>query len=380
VSQIALALVLVVCAGLCLKGLQSARHRDLGFDPNHLLYAGINIGMNGYTEETGKVFYHELQQRLAALPGVQEVALNSWFPLGFTFGGSWGVNVEGYPRRPNEDLSVWRSFVSPRYFAALRIPLIEGREFTDQDDQKSVQVAIINEAMAKRFWPGQSPIGHKFRAGGATRTVVGVVKTGKYRSLNESPQGFFYTPYRQGIPDLSLNLCLRTTGNPEALAGVLVQEIHKLDPGVEPWGILPMTDYIQPAFLAQQIATSLLILLGVVALALAAMGVYGVMAYVVSQRTHEFGIRMALGARTRDVLQLVLRQGLMLGSLGVALGLVLAVAVTRLLANFLYGVSPFDAMIFASVPLLLGLITLLACWLPARRAAKVDPMLALRYE
>jgi predicted permease len=380
VSQIALALVLVVCAGLCLKGLQSARHRDPGFDPNHLLYAGINIGMNGYTEETGKVFYHELQQRLAALPGVQEVALSSWFPLGFTFGGSWGVNVEGYPRRPNEDLDVWRSFVSPRYFATLRIPLLDGREFTDQDDQKSPPVAIINEAMAKRFWPGQNPIGRKFKAGGASRTVVGVVKTGRYRSLTESPQGFFYTPYRQGISDLSLSLCVRTTGNPEALAVELVQEIHKLDPGVEPWGILPMTEYIQPAFLAQQIAASLLILLGVVALALAAMGVYGVMAYVVSQRTHEFGIRLALGARNRDVLRLVLRQGLMLASLGVGIGLALAVAVTRLLANFLYGVSPFDVVIFASVPLLLGLITLLACWLPARRAAKVDPMVALRYE
>jgi predicted lysophospholipase L1 biosynthesis ABC-type transport system permease subunit len=234
--------------------------------------------------------------------------------------------------------------------------------------------------MAKRFWPGQSPIGHTFAAGGKTRTVVGVVKAGKYLSLNESPQGFLYTPYRQGISELSLNLCLRTAGNPEALAGVLLQEIHKLDPGVEPWGILPMADYIQPAFLAQQIATSLLILLGVVAVALAAMGVYGVMAYVVGQRTHEFGIRMALGARTRDVLLLVLRQGLVLGAFGLALGLALTVAVTRLLSNFLYGVSPFDAMIFASVSLLLGLITLLACFIPARRASRVDPMEALRCE
>ena len=179
VSQIALALVLLICAGLCLKGLQSARHTDLGFDSNHLLYAGIGIGANGYTEETGKVFYHELQQRLAALPGVQEVALGSWFPLGFTRGGTWGVNVEGYPRQPNEDVDVWHNIVSPRYFATLRIPLLEGRDFTDQDDQKSAPVAIINETMAKRFWHGQSPIGRTFAAGGKTRTVVGVVKAGK---------------------------------------------------------------------------------------------------------------------------------------------------------------------------------------------------------
>ena len=384
VSQIALALVLLVCAGLCLKGLQKARRIDLGFDPNHLLYAGIDIGKNGYTGEAGKVFYHELQRRLSALPGVQEAAFGTWIPLGFSLsGGNWSVssiNVEGYSRQPNEDLNVSHGIVSPRYFAAMRIPLLAGRDFTDQDDPKHQSVAIINETMAKRFWPGQSPIGRKFEEWGSPRTVVGVVKTGKYQLLNESPQGFFYTPYQQGGSDLSLSLCLRTTGNPGALAGALVQEIHKLDPGVEPLGILAMTDYIEPAFFVQQIAATLLILLGVVALALAGIGVYGVMAYVVSQRTHEFGIRIALGARTQDVLGLVLRQGLMLGALGVVLGLALAVAVTRLLASFLYGVSPFDAVTFASVPLLLGLITLLACWLPARRAAGADPMEALRCE
>lgn len=384
VLQIAVALVLLVCAGLCLRGLQKALRTDLGFDPNHLLYAGIDIERNGYAGETGKVFYHELQQRLSALPGVQEVALGSWIPLGFSLsGGNWNVssiNVEGYSRQPSEDLNVSHGIVSPRYFAAMRIPLLAGRDFTDQDDQKNLPVAIINETMAKRFWPGQNPIGRKFEEWGAPRIVVGVVKTGKYQSLKESPQEFFYTPYRQGGSDLSLSLCLRTTGNPKALAGALVQEIHKLDPGVEPLGVLPMTEYIQPAFFAQQIAASLLVLLGIVALALAAMGVYGVMAYVVSQRTHEFGIRMALGARTPDVLRLVLRQGLMLGGLGVATGLALTAATTHLLANFLYGVNPFDAVIFTSVPLLLGLITLLACWFPARRAAKVDPMVALRCE
>ena len=384
VSQIALALVLLICAGLCLKGDQKARRIDLGFDPTHLLYAGIDIGKNGYSGETGKIFYQELQQRLSALPGVQEAAFGSWIPLGFSLsGGNWNVssvNVEGYSRQPNEDLNVSHGIVSPRYFAAMRIPLIEGRDFTDQDDQKHPSVAIINETMAKRFWPGQSPIGRKLAEWGQPRTVVGVVKTGKYSLLNESPQVFFYTPYQQGGSDLSLSLCLRTAGNPKALAGALVQEIHELDPGVEPLGILPMTDYIQPAFFAQQIAASLLVLLGSVALALAAMGVYGVMAYVVSQRTHEFGIRMALGARTPDVLRLVFRQGLMLAAFGVTVGLALAAGVTRLLANFLYGVNPFDAVIFTSVPLLLGLITLLACWFPARRAAKVDPMEALRCE
>jgi predicted permease len=290
------------------------------------------------------------------------------------------VEVEGYPRQPNEDLDVDVNVISPGYFATMRTPLLDGRDFTDRDDRQAAPVAIINEAMAKRFWPGQNPIGRRFRAEGATRTVVGVTKTGKYRSLTEPTRCFLFTPYQQGIYDRNLSLCVRTTGDPSALANGVRQEIHKLDPGVETWATLPMTDYIQAAFLAQQIASGLLMLLGAVVLALATMGVYGVMAYVVSQRTHEFGIRLALGAQTGDVLRLVFRQGLMLGLLGIVLGLALSLAVTRLLATFLHGVSPFDAAIFVSVPLLLGLISLLACWLPARRAARVDPMTALRCE
>jgi len=380
VSQVALALVLLVCASLCFKGLQQARRTDLGFDPNHLLYAGLSIGMNGHTEETGRTFYRDLQQRLAALPGVQGVALASYYPLGFDGGGSWGVEVEGYPRQPNEDLDVNVNVTSPGYFAAMRIPLLDGRDFTDRDDRQATPVAIINEAMAKRFWPGQNAIGRKFKAAGTTRTVVGVAKTGKYRSLNEPARCFLYTPYEQGLYVRNLSLCARVDGDPSAFASVVRREIQKLDPRVDTWATLPMTDYIQAAFLAQQIASSLLMLLGVVALMLAMMGVYGVMAYVVSQRTQEFGIRLALGARASDVLLLVLRQGLMLGLLGAGLGLALALAVTRLLANFLHGVSPFDTATFIAVPLLLGLITLLACWLPARQAAKVDPMTALRSE
>ena len=380
VSQIALALVLLICAGLCLKGLRKARQSDLGFDPNHLLYMGFNIEMNGDTE-TRAVFCHNLQKRLALLPGVQGVALATWYPLGFDPAvSSWGVDVKGYPRQPNENLDVSLSNTSPGYFAAMRIPLLDGRDFTDQDDQKTPPVAIINGAMAKRFWPGQNPIGRKFDSGGATWTVIGIAKTGKYRSLTEHPRCFFYTPFRQWPHSHLVGLCLRTTGKPLSMANVVREEIHKLNPGAAIWATLPMIDYIQAAFIGQQAASSLLTLLGVVALALAAMGVYGVMAYVVGQRTHEFGIRMALGAQGQDVLQLVLRRGLMLSSIGVGIGVLLALGVTRLLANFLYGVSPFDVAAFAGAPLLLGLVTLFACWLPARRAAKVAPMEALRCE
>jgi predicted permease len=194
VSQIALAMVLLVCAGLCLRGLRKARQIDLGFDPSHLLYMGFNIEMNSDIDAR-MAFCHRLQQRLASLPGVQGVALATWFPLGFDPGvGIWGVEVEGYPRQPNEDLNVSLSIVSPQYFAAMRIPLRDGREFTDRDDRNSPQVAIINEAMANRFWPGQNPIGRRFNSNGAFRTVVGIAKTGKYRSLTESPACFFLCP------------------------------------------------------------------------------------------------------------------------------------------------------------------------------------------
>ncbi|HTL54182.1 MAG TPA: ABC transporter permease [Candidatus Limnocylindrales bacterium] len=380
VSQIALAMVLLICAGLCLKGLRHARQIDLGFDPTHLLYMGFNMEMNGDPARR-IVFCDQLRQRLVSLSGVQSVGFANWYPLGFdpSVAGST-VEAEGYPRRPNEDLNVSFTYISPGYLATMRIPLYEGRDFTDRDDGNSLPVAIINQAMANRFWPGQNAIGRKFVAGGTRRTVVGVAKTGKYRSLAEPSSYFFYIPIRQWPYSILGGICVRTTGNPLSLANSVRNEMQKLDPEVSIWATLPMIDYIQPVFMTQQVASSLLTLLGVIALALAAIGVYGVMAYVVGQRRHEFGIRMALGAQREDVLRLVLRRGLMLGVLGATVGLALALAATRHLANFLYGVSPFDALTLAGVPLLLGILTLFASWLPALRAAQAEPMEALRHE
>ncbi len=380
IAEVALSLVLLVGAGLCIKSVQRARQADLGFDPGHVLIVGLRIGMNGYTEETARMFYRRLEERSAALPGVQSAALSSWFPLGFEGGPMHSVEVDGYERQPGEDTTFQYSNISPGYFTVMKIPLVAGRDFTDQDDEKAPAAAIVNETMAKRFWPGQDPVGRKFRENGRVTTVVGVAKSGKYRSLNEPPRCFYYRPYRQVLWDLSLGICLRTVGDPAMLAGVLQQEIHKLDPRVEIWVTLPMTDFIKAAYLAPVLASRLLSWLGMVALTLAAMGVYGVMAYVVSQRTQEFGIRMALGAGTGDVLRLIFREGLALAAIGIAIGLTLALTVTRLLASFLYGVSPFDLATFTGVPVLLGLVTLLACWLPAKRATRVNPIEALRTE
>jgi predicted permease len=290
------------------------------------------------------------------------------------------VEPEGYLRQPNENLSVPFAIVSPRYFETLQIPILEGRDFRMSDDAAAPQVAVINATMAKRFWPGQNPLGRKFRIWRGEVTVVGVAKAGKYRTLSEEPRPFFYLPYQQGAWDLNLGVVLRTAGPPAAMISTLRQAIHELDPRVEVWANLPMTDYMQAAFLAQRIAAGLLACLGGVAVVLAALGIYGVMAYIVSQRTHEIGIRMALGASMRDVLELIVGQGLRLGLGGVAIGLLAALALTRLMSSFLYGISPFDPLTFVATAAVLLAVSLLASFIPACRAARVDPQIALRDE
>jgi predicted permease len=380
ITEVAVALVLLIVAGLCLNGLQQARRLDVGFKPDHVLIAGLQVGMNGYNQETGKAFYRQARQRLAALPGVEEAALASWFPLGLGGCKGSGVDVEGYQRPDGDDPICEFAIVSPRYFAAMRIPLLAGRDFTDQDDSKALQVAIVNEAFAHRFWPGQDPLGRRFNTDGTWRTVIGLATQGKYNRLSESAWCFYYLPYQQGAPDLDLGFCVRTVGDPAAFANTLRQTVRALDPRVELLQTVPLAVHSGMVLFPQRMASSLLVLLGLIALVLSAMGVYAVMAYAVSQRTQEFGVRIALGASARDVLRLVLGRGLLLAAGGVAAGIVLAFAMARLMAGFLYGVSPFDPLIFLGVPSFLALVALLACYLPARRATRVDPVEALRSE
>jgi predicted permease len=379
IAEVALALVLLIGAGLCLKGLKRAQQVDIGFDPRGVLLGRMQIGMNGYTRETGIRFYRDLRQRLAAQPGVEEAALASWFPLALTGCKGWNAEVEGYVRPPGEDLTYNYAIISPRYFATLAIPLQAGRDFTDADDASAPTVAIVNEAFARRFWPGQDPLGRRFRTGGKWRTIVGVAKTGRYNQLNESAHPFFYLPYQQGVPDLDLSLCVRTTGDPAAFAHTLTRTVQELDPAVGLLRVQPMTETMLASF-TQRMAAGLLVFLGSVALVLAAMGVYAVMAYSVGQRTQEFGVRMALGAAANDVLWQVVRQGLVLAAAGIGAGLALAFAVTHLMMSFLYGVSPFDPVTFLAVPGLLVVVAVLACYLPARRATQVNPIEALRAE
>lgn len=322
-----------------------------------------------------------MRERVSTLPGVESAALFGWMPLGFEDTGTSNIEVAGYARRTGETLNFRNTIVSPGFFATLRIPLVAGRDFTDRDDAKAPRVVIVNETFAQRFWPGQDAVGRVIKINGREVTIVGVAKAGKYRALNDASESFFYLPNEQNTWQLDLSLCVRVSGgDPSAIATALQQEIHAIDPNVEVWRTLTLTDYIGAALMPQKIASSLLTLLSAVALVLAAMGVYAVMAYAVNQRTQEFGVRMALGASPADVLRQVIKQGLTLAIAGVALGLVLATGVTRLLGGFLYGVSPFDAVTFAAVCVLLMLVALLASYVPALRATRVNPIEALRAE
>lgn len=379
VAEVALALVLLVSAGLCLQGLRRARQIDFGFNPDGVLVAGLQLGMNGYNETTGRVFYRQLQERIAAQPGVEEASFASWLPLGLAGCKGHGVDVEGYVRAPGEDPTYEYAVIAPRYFATLQIPLA-GRDFTNADDTAAPRVAIVNEHFARKFWPGQDAVGRRFRVAGEWRTVVAVAKAGKYNKLDEPAWPLFYLPYTQFVPDLDLSLCVRTRQDPAAATDLVRRTVRALDPGVDLWGSMPMTAHVQGAFFGQRLASTILLLLGAVASTLAAMGVFAVMAYSVSQRTQEFGVRLALGAAPAQVLRLVLGQGLQLAGLGVALGLLLTAGVTRLLTAFLHGVHPLDPLVLGCVSGLLALMASLACWLPAWRATRVDPIEALRAE
>lgn len=380
VVEVALAVVLLIGAALCLKGMERARQLDLGLDPGQVLRADMRIGMNGYDAETGLGFYRRLRERLREFPGVEEAALASWLPLGLAGCKGSGVKVDGYQPREGENPTYEYAIVSPGYFATLRIPLVAGRDFTEGDDQQAGGVAIVNQTFAQRFWPDHNPLGRKFRSLGRDLTIVGLVPTGRYNRLDEDPTPFFFVPFLQGVPDLDLGVVVRTAGDPMEMAEGLRRVVREVDPGVGLMDLMPMTAHVEGSYFGLKMATQFLALLGVAALALTAMGVYAVMAYSVTQRIPEFGLRMALGATAGKVRQEVVRDGLKLALVGAAAGILLAAATTRVLAGFLYGVSPFDPLVFAAVPVLLCGLAVAATWMPAWRATQASPLVALRCE
>jgi predicted permease len=386
VAQLALSAVLLVAAGLVVRALQQVQTLDPGFETERGLIMSFDLRLQGYDEARGRQFQRQLVERIESLPGVRSAALTDLFPLSLNYSNN-SFFVEGQPAERGANVpSAMVASVSVNYLTTMNIPLLAGRNFSEQDTDQSTRVVIVNEAFVHHFFPGlnsvQDAIGKRIsaRAEGPWRQIAGVAKTGKYWTLSEAPQPFVYFPMLQS-PAISWNtLVVRTASDPQPLAGAIRSEFQKLDATLPVVDVKTITGHLGLSLYPARVAAGLLGSFGLLALVLAATGIYGVMSYSVAQRTRELGIRMALGAQQSDVLRMVVRQGMTLMLIGLGLGLVCAAAVTRLMASLLYGVSATDVVAFVAVTLLLALVVFIACYIPARRAAKVDPMVALRYE
>lgn len=386
VSQVAGCVVLLVGAGLCLRSLLNARSIDPGFVPRGAVTAALNVESFGYGEAQGREFYARLLERLRALPGVRYAALTDHLPLGSIMRME-PVEIDGYqpPSGPRggPGVPIDDALVSPGYFEAMGTPIVRGRGFLESDRPGARSVIVINEEMASRFWPGQDPVGRFVTlpgAGGArTRAeIVGVTRTGRYQSLGEAPRPFFYKPLLQTY-EAGVQLVVRTADD-RPILGAIRDEVRRGDPRLALIGAGTLDQHMELPLFPARAAGGMLGLFGAVALLLAVMGLYGVVAYSVSLRTREMGVRMALGARRMDVMRLVVWQGLRLTLIGLGIGLPAALGASRALSSVLYGISTADPLSFAGVALLLMLVAAVASSVPARWATRVDPIRALRAE
>jgi len=383
IAQVAGSMLLLIAAGLFIRSLSNAQSVDLGFEPKGLLNLSIDPAQQGYDEIRGTEFYRQIEERVRALPGVESVSFAHSVPMGYYSLAEY-INLEGQrlqgPQRPIAGYNL----VGPDYFASLKIPILLGRGLSRDDHAGARPVAVVNQLMAEKLWPQRDPIGARFSFSGPEGPyveVVGVSKNGKYGWLFEDPGMYFFVPLAQKYVSLRA-LHVRTRLPPQTLALSIQQQIRALEPDLPVHDVMTMEQALQGGngFFLIRMGALLAAALGLLGLVLAVVGVYGVVSYSASQRTHEIGIRMALGAEASDILRLVVGQGLILVAAGAALGLIAALILSRFVANFLFGISPQDPMTFAGVAALLGAVALVACWLPARRATRVDPLVALRYE
>jgi predicted permease len=375
--QVALSFVLIAGTGLLLRSLAQMQNSDPGFSTRNVVVSVADLFSAGYKPDRAKIFYEQLLERIRALPGVQSAALARVRPFSYSVYSSAPLEIEGYQPPRNEQIAADYNQVSEGYFATIGIPIVAGREFTRNDDENAPPVAIVNETMAAKYWPGRDAVGQRLKAKDRWMEIVGVAKNANYRTKLEQPTPFFYVPVRQNF-FVQNGFLIRTDQSAAAMMNALAREIHALDPNLAPLDAISLQEQVDGMSYTQRLAAALLAIFGGMALFLAAIGLYGVMSYSVSQSTRELGVRMALGARASDVLRLVISRGLRLTTAGIVIGAAAALMLTRLMSNLLYKVSPRDPVAFGSALIVLTAVALIACFLPARRATRIDPVQALR--
>jgi predicted permease len=380
VAQISLSLLLLICAGLFIRSFLSAQQIDPGFNSHNVLIASYDLFTAGYSDESGAEFDRQLVAKMEALPGIRSVALSDRVPLGFN-GGSTSVKPQGYVSQANESMETQVAIITPNYFKTMQIPIVRGRDFTLQDRKSSQRAAIVSEAFVNRYWPNQEALGKQLNSDLTHEwfTVIGVARDTKVRNLNESPTPFLYLPlYQVYRPTMIINA--RVAGDPLSFVSTIEKAIRERNADLVVFDVTTLELRTQFSNFGQRVAGTFVGAFGLLALVLAAVGIYGVTAYTTRQRTHEIGIRITLGATKQDLLRLVLGHGVRLMLAGVCLGLVLSFVLTRFLSTLLLGVTSTDALTFSSVVVLLFAVALFACFIPARRAMRIDPVVALRYE
>lgn len=379
VSEMVLATVLLVVAGLLVRSVHNAEEAGPGFRTQHVALAAFDLRANGYNRDQASQFFDRLAQNLRGESGVEEASTERYVPLWFTGRSYTPIEVEHYTPQQNEDMNIDLNVVGADYFRTVGIPMISGRDFSEQDRDGAPDVLIVNQTMAKRFWPGEDATGRQVRFWGHTWTVAGVAHDVKYHRMNEPPEAFMYLSQLQA-GGMDVNLLVRSQMPTTAAIGAIREAAHSLDPNVQPLETDDLSGLLHSSLFANRTAAGVATVLGGLGLLLAALGIYGVLSYSVSQRLREIGIRIAMGAQSRDILHLIGKKGLGLAALGAGMGAVISVALARAISSLLYGVTVVDPLTFVAVGVLLMIVSMAACWVPTRRATRVDPIDALRYE
>jgi predicted permease len=373
--QVSLSFVLIAGTGLLLQSLNKMRNASPGFSAE-VVATGVDLFSAGYDLERAKIFHTQLLDRVRALPGIESASLTRVIPFTYTPYSSSPIEVDGYQPPPNEQPTADYNEVAEDYFGTVGIPVVSGREFTRTDDENAPPVAIINETMAAKYWPGKKALGQRVKVRDRWLEIVGIAKNANYETKREPAKAFFYVPLRQDF-GIQNSFVIRTRQTPGAILNALAPAVHALDANLALGRAYRLGDQVDRMSYSERLAVTLVALFGAMALFLAAIGLYAVMSYSVSQGTRELGLRMALGAGVKDLLRLVMSRGLRLTAAGIVIGILAAVMLTRLMADLLYKVSPRDPIVFGTAFIILIVVAFIACFVPAWRATRVDPVQAL---